>query len=130
MLSLIAFLNLAKSLNLLGFKEIQDTKCSLFTGHFKTTVYSHRSFLVAHPLLGQRVEEQFEGLTIPILSMPLAGHLKGKETGRNAFSMLPGTSWKKLVAESDTGIFTPSKKRTIIQISTCHRALHHFHVLF
>lgn len=110
MLSLITFSNLAKILILLGFKEMQDTKCSLFTGHFKTTVYSHKSFLVAHPLLGQRVEQQFKGLATPIFSMPLAGHHKGKETSRNAFSMLPGTSWKELVAESDTGIFTPSRK--------------------
>lgn len=82
MLSLITFSNLAKTLIRLGIKEMQDTKCLLFTGHFKTRVYSHRSFLVAHPLLGQRVEEQFAGLPTPILSMPLAGHLKGKETGK------------------------------------------------
>lgn len=103
MLSLIAFLNLAKSLILLGFKEIQDTKCSLFTGHFKTTLYSHRSFLVAHPLLGQRVEEQFEGLAIPILSMPLAGHLKGKEIGRNAFPCFQahhGRNWWQRVTQA------------------------------
>lgn len=67
MLSLNTFLNLAKSLILLGFNKIQHTECSIFTRLFKDTNYIHKSFLVAHPLLGQRVGDKFEGLPITII---------------------------------------------------------------
>ena len=71
MLSPSTFLNLTKSLFLLGFNKMQDAKCSMFTELFKNTDYIHKSFLVAHPLLGQRVGKEFEGLLITIISMLL-----------------------------------------------------------
>jgi len=79
MLSLSTFINLAKSLILLGFNKMQDTKCSVFTELFKNTDYIHKSFLVAQQLSGQRVGEEFESLLITIISMPLE-----QATGKHA----------------------------------------------
>lgn len=52
----------------------------------KNTDYIHKGFLVAHPLLGERVGEELEGLPFAVISMLLADYLKGKETGKRASS--------------------------------------------
>lgn len=84
MLSPSTFLNLAKSLNVSSFSKMQDTKHSIFTENID---YIHKSFLIAHPPLGQRVGEEFEGLLI----MPM---LLEKEIGSVFPSMLSGTLQK------------------------------------
>lgn len=98
MLSPSTFLSLAKSLIVSNFSKMQDTKHSIFTENID---YIHKSFLVAHPPLGQRVGKALEGLLI----MPM---LLEKEISKGASRHII-----EAVAESEVDIFTPSKTQSV-----------------
>lgn len=119
MLSPSTFLNLAKSLNVSSFSKMQDTKHSIFTENID---YIHKSFLIAHPPLGQRVGEEFEGLLI----MPM---LLEKEIGKcvsfHAFRHIA-----EAVAESEVDIFTPFKTQSVTMPCTVLMFLFYIFFLF
>lgn len=117
---------MAQSLSLLGFNKMQDTKHSIFTELLKNTDYIHKSFLAAHQLLDQRARQEFEGLPITIISILLAGCLKGKETGKCTSSHPSLHIMEETDSREQRQRFHFSQEHTTIQVTICHYALHSY----